>query len=153
MAKSRRTFWFFFEIKALQHGIRATNFSLFNQQETVFLVIGFPVCSQDAREIDIAVSKRSFIDILIIIRFFHWVVIGGLPVLDFGSSVSIYWLHYKQRYLTFVWYQKFQNTVYLLHDLLKWAFFLLELNNYVLSPPSCLKNSSNDVWQSTINQN
>ena len=60
VAKSRRTFWFFFEIKGLQQGIRVTNFSLFNLRETVFLEIGFPVCSQNTWEIDVAVSKRSF---------------------------------------------------------------------------------------------
>ena len=87
VAKSRRTFWFFFEIQGLRHRIRASNFSLFNLQETVFLEICFPVCSQNAREIDVAVSKLSFKDILTIIRSFCLVVIGGLPILGFGSSV------------------------------------------------------------------
>ena len=41
VAKSRRTFWFFFEIKYLWHGIRATNFSLFNVRETVFQRLAF----------------------------------------------------------------------------------------------------------------
>ena len=63
--------------------MRATNFSLFHLRETVFLEIGFPVCSENAREIDVAVSK----DILTIIRSSCLVVIGGLPVLGFGSSV------------------------------------------------------------------
>ena len=54
---SKRTFWFFFEIKGLQHGIQATNFSLFNLRETVFLEISFSVCSQNGWEIDVAVSK------------------------------------------------------------------------------------------------
>ena len=45
IAKSRWIFWIFFEIKVLRHGIRATNFSLFNLRETVFLEIGFSVCS------------------------------------------------------------------------------------------------------------
>ena len=75
LAKSRRTFWFFFEIKVLRHGIRATIFSLFNLRETVFLEIGFPVYSQNAREVDVAVSKRFFNDILTIIRSSHLVVI------------------------------------------------------------------------------
>ena len=35
VAKSKRTFWFFFEIEGLQHGIRATNLSLFNLREKV----------------------------------------------------------------------------------------------------------------------
>ena len=87
VAKSRRTFWFFFEIKSLRHGVWATNFSLFNLRETVFLEIGFPVCSRNEREIDVAISKRSFKDILAIITSSRLVVIGGLPVLAFGSSV------------------------------------------------------------------
>ena len=33
VAKSRRSFWFFFEIKGLRHGIRATNFFLFNEKQ------------------------------------------------------------------------------------------------------------------------
>ena len=86
-AKSSRTFWFFFEIKGLQHG--ATDFSLFNLWETIFLEIGFPVCSQNAWEIDVAVSKQSFKDILTIIRSSRLVVIGGLPVLGFDSSVLL----------------------------------------------------------------
>ena len=87
VTKSIWTIWFFFEIKGLQYGIQATNFSLFNPQETVFLNIGFCVCSLNAREIDIALYKRSFKDILIITRSSRLVVIGGLPVLSFGSSV------------------------------------------------------------------
>ena len=87
VAKSRRTFGFFFEIKDFRHGIQATNFSLFNLREKVFLVIGFPFWSQIAREIDVALSKRSFKDILTIIRSLRLVVIGGLPVLGFGSSL------------------------------------------------------------------
>ena len=71
VAKSRRTFWFFFEIKCLQHKIRATNFFLFNPRETIFLEIGFPICSQNAREIDVVVSKRSFKDILTLIQSSH----------------------------------------------------------------------------------
>ena len=35
-------------------------FLLFNLRETVFVDIGFPVCSQNAREIDVAVLKWSF---------------------------------------------------------------------------------------------
>ena len=53
--------------------------------EKVFLEIGFPVCSENVREID--VSKWSFKDILIIIRSSRLVVIGGLLLLSFGSSV------------------------------------------------------------------
>ena len=87
VAKSRRTIWFFFEMKGLRHGIQATNFSLFNQRETVFLEIGLPVCSQNVWERDVVVSKRSFKDILTIIRSSHLLVIGGLPVLSFSSSV------------------------------------------------------------------
>ena len=78
---------FDFYLKGLRHGIWATNFFLFNLRETVFLEIGFPVCSQNGREIDIVVLKRSFKDILTIIRSSRFVVIGGLPVLSFGSSV------------------------------------------------------------------
>ena len=89
VVKSRQTFWFFFEIKSLWHGFRTTNFSLFNLQETVVLEIGFPVCSQNAWEIDIAVLKQSFKDILTIIQSCHLVVIGGLQVLSFGSSVLL----------------------------------------------------------------
>ena len=87
VTKSGQTFWFFFEIKGLRHGIRDTNFSLFNQQETVFIEIDFPVCSQNAQHIDVAVLKQSFKDILTIILSSHLVVIVGLPVLSFGSSV------------------------------------------------------------------
>ena len=90
VAKSRRTFWFFFKIKGLWHGIWATNFSLFILRETVFLEIGFPVCSQNAREKDVTVLKWSFKDVLTIIWFSRSVVIGGLPVLRFGSSVLSY---------------------------------------------------------------
>ena len=68
VAKSRWTFWFFFKIKSLWHGIRATNYSLFNLRERIFLQIGFSVGSQNAQKIDVAVSKRSFKDILTIIR-------------------------------------------------------------------------------------
>ena len=67
----------FFEIKSLRHRNRATNFSLFNLWETVFLEIGFPVWSQNAWEID-AVLKWSFEDILTIIRSSRLGVIGGL---------------------------------------------------------------------------
>ena len=87
VAKSRRTFWFYFEIKGLTLGIQVTNFSLFNQRETVYLVIGFRVCSQNVREIDVVVSRGSFKDIITIIWSSHLVVKGGLPVLGFGSSV------------------------------------------------------------------
>ena len=77
VAKSRWTFWFFFEIKGLRHGILATNFSLSKQRERVFLEIGFPIRSQNAKEIEIIT--------------FIWssclVVIGGLSVLGFGSIV------------------------------------------------------------------
>ena len=38
-------------------------FSFFNIRETVFLEIGFPVFSQNAREINVAAWKRSFKDI------------------------------------------------------------------------------------------
>ena len=62
-------------------------FSLFNLRETVFLEIDFPVSSQNKLEIDVAVSKRSFKDILTIIRSSRLVVIGSLAVLGFGSSV------------------------------------------------------------------
>ena len=89
VAKSRGTFWFSFEIKGLRRGIRANNFSLFNQRETVFLEIHFSVCSRNSREIDVAVLKRSFKDILTTIWCSRLVVIGGLPVLGFGSSVLL----------------------------------------------------------------
>ena len=48
---------------------------------------GFLVCSQNAREIVVAVLKQFFKDILTIIQFSYLVVIRGLPVLSFGSSV------------------------------------------------------------------
>ena len=89
VAKTRRKFGFFLEIKGLQHGIRATTFSFFNLRETIFLDIGFPVYSQNAREIDVALSKLSFKDNLSIIRSSCLVVIGGLQVLGFGSSVLL----------------------------------------------------------------
>ena len=72
VAKSRRIIWFFFEIKGLPHGIWATNFFLFNLREIVFLESDFPVCSQNTQEMDVAVSKRSFKDILTIIRSSVW---------------------------------------------------------------------------------
>ena len=84
---SRQTVWFFFEIKGLRHWIRATNFALLNLRKTVFLEIGFSVFSQNAREINVAISKRSFKDILTIIRSSCLVVVAGLPVLGFGSSI------------------------------------------------------------------
>ena len=87
MSKSRRTFWFFFEIKGLWHVIRGTNFSLLNIRETVFLESGSPVCSQNARKIDVAASKRFFKDILTTIRPSGLVGIGSLPTLSFGSSI------------------------------------------------------------------
>ena len=59
VAKSRRTFWFFLEIKGVRYGIRATNFSLFNLRETVFQNISFPVCSPNVREIDVAVDNKT----------------------------------------------------------------------------------------------
>ena len=62
-------------------------FSSFNLREKSFLEIGSPVYSQIAREIDVASSKRSFKNILIIIRSSRLVLMGGLLVLDFGSSV------------------------------------------------------------------
>ena len=74
-------------MKGFQHGIRATNFSLSNLRETVFLEIGFPISSQNAREIDVAVSKQSFKGILPIILSSRLVVRGNLPVLGFASSV------------------------------------------------------------------
>ena len=82
VAKSRRTFWFFFEIEGFRHGIGFTNFYLIYEKQ-FFLEIGLPVCSQLAREIDVAVSKRSFT----IIQFSSLVVRGDLPVFGFGSSV------------------------------------------------------------------
>ena len=57
MAKSRQTFRFFLEIKGFQYEIQATIFSLFNLRETVNQEIGFPVDSQNAREIDVAVRN------------------------------------------------------------------------------------------------
>ena len=93
VAKSRQSFWFFFEIKGLWHGIRVHNFSLFNLRETLFVEIGFPVCSQNAWEIDVAVLKHTFKDLSIIIRSSHLVIIGSQLVLGFGSSVLSAWLH------------------------------------------------------------
>ena len=55
--------------------------------ERVFLEIDFPVCSLNAQEKDVAVSKWSFKDILTIIQSSRLIVIGGLPVFSFGSSV------------------------------------------------------------------
>ena len=114
VAKSRWTFWFFFAIKGLRHGIWATNFSLFNLRETVFLEIGFPVCSQNAWEIDIAVLKQSFK------RHFN-----NHLILPFGShrrpassrfwfkyhQLKIYWLHDKRCFLKLVLCQQFQNMI------------------------------------------
>ena len=62
-------------------------FPYLTNEKQFFKRFGFPVCSQNAREIDGAVSKRSFKDILTIIRSSRLVVIGALPVLGFGSSV------------------------------------------------------------------
>ena len=84
VAKSRRAFWFF---KGLQHEIRATNFPYLTYEKQFFLEISFPVCSQNSREINVAVSKQSFKDILTIIWSSCLVVIEGLLVLGFGSSV------------------------------------------------------------------
>ena len=97
-------------------------FFLINLREIVFLEIGFPLCSQNAREIDVAVSKLSFKDILTIIRSSHLADTGGLVVLGFGlSALSVL-------NLLIIWWTTrlhLQNTIWLLHDLLKWAFFLL----------------------------
>ena len=87
LAKSKQTFWFFFEIKGLRHGIRATNFSLFNLQETVFLKTGFPFYLQNTQEIKVAVLKRSFKTNLTIIWSSGLEVIGGLTAF---SSQLIY---------------------------------------------------------------
>ena len=54
--------------------------------EKVFLEIGFSFCSQNTQEIDVAISKGSFKDILTIIRSSCLVVLGGLPVLGFVLS-------------------------------------------------------------------
>ena len=70
------------EVNSRRHRIRPTIFFVFNLRKTVFVEIGFPVCSQNAREIDAVVSKRSFKDILTIIRASRWLVLGGLPVLS-----------------------------------------------------------------------
>ena len=43
--------------------------------------------SQNAQKIDVDILKRSFKDILTIIRSSCLIVIGGLPVLGFGFSV------------------------------------------------------------------
>ena len=59
----------------------------YSTYEKLFLEIGFPICSQNPQEIDAAVSKWFFKDILTIIKSYRLVVIGGLPVLGFGSSV------------------------------------------------------------------
>ena len=139
VAKSIRTFWFFFEIKYLRHGIRATNFSLFNLRKTVSLEIGFPVCTQNAREIDVAVSKRSFKDILTIIRSSRLVVIRRLPAPSFGLSVFSALNLLITRWTTLFDLRKMPAISE--YDLpsswfAKISFFLLELNNYVLSPPS-----------------
>ena len=131
-AKSRRTLWFFFEIKSSRHGIQATNCSLFNLRETVFLKIGFPVCSQNAREIDVAESKRSFKDILIIFR---------------SSGLVVYWLHDKPSYDAC-------NSEYNLPSwFAKMRFFSSHVKQISAFASILLKNSSNDVWQLTINQN
>ena len=87
VVKPRETFWFFFEIKGLQHGIRGTSFSLFNLRETVFLDSDIPVRTQNVLEIEVPLSKRTLKDILTIIRFSRLVVIWALPLLGFGSSV------------------------------------------------------------------
>ena len=150
-AKSRRTVRFFFEIKGLWHWIRATNFSLFNLRERFFfLESGFTVCSQNAQEIVVAVSKQSFKDILTIIRPSRLVVIRGLLVFGFGSRVLS---ALKQRFLTFVRCQQFQYMICLLPDLLKWPFFPSWVKQLRAFPSIFLKNSPNDVWQLTINQN
>ena len=55
--------------------------------EKIFLENDLPVSSQNSREINVAISKQSFKDILTIIRFSRFVDIGGLIVLGFGSSL------------------------------------------------------------------
>ena len=52
-----------------------------------FLEIGFPICSQNSREINVSVAKQSLKDILTIPQSSCLAVIGGLRVLNFGSSV------------------------------------------------------------------
>ena len=87
VAKSRRTFWFSLKSKVCDMESKPLIFPYLNLWERVFQEIDFPVCSQNAREIYVAISKRSFKDILKIIRSSRLVVIEGLPVLGFGSSV------------------------------------------------------------------
>ena len=77
----------FFKLKVCDMKSESLIFYLFYLRETVFLEIGFPVCSQNVQEIDVAVSKRSFKDILTIIWSSRMVVIGGLLVLSSCSSV------------------------------------------------------------------
>ena len=88
VAKSRWTFWFFlFLNERFATWNQATNFSLFNLRETVVLEIGFPVSSQNVQEIDVAVLKWSFKDILTIIQSSCLVVIRSLSVLFWLKSL------------------------------------------------------------------
>ena len=53
-------------------------FHYLTYEKQFFLEIGFPICIQNEREKDAAVSKLSFKHILTIIRFSCLVVIGDL---------------------------------------------------------------------------
>ena len=64
-------------------------FPYLTYEKQFFLVIGFPVCTQNAQEIKVAVLKWYFKDILTIIRSSCLVVIGGLPVLGFWFKCPV----------------------------------------------------------------
>ena len=87
VAKSRQTFDFSLKSKVCDMESKPLIFLYSTYKKQFFSEIGFPVCSQSTWGIDIAVSKWSFKDILTIIWSSCLVVIGGLPVLSFGSSV------------------------------------------------------------------
>ena len=83
VAKSRRTFWFFFEIKGCNLESIPLIFPYMTYEKLFFLRLTFPF----AHKMDVAVSLRSFKDILTISQSSSLVVIGGPPVLGFCSGV------------------------------------------------------------------
>ena len=139
VAKSRQNFLFCFEIKGLW-----LIFPYLTYEKQFFKRLAFLF----AHKMHIAVSKRSFKDILTIIQS-SLVIRGGLPVLGFWFKCLV---SLKSTDYMITLFDHHMMPAISEYDLpSSWfatmSFFLLELNNYML------KNISNDVWQLTINQN
>ena len=64
-------------------------FPYLNYEKPFFWWLAFLFAHKNAREIDFAVLKRSFKDVLTIIRYSRLVLIESLPVLGFGLSILL----------------------------------------------------------------